>query len=395
MFFPFSDTLLARARLPLAMAFVCLSGSLVEIPKAIAQITIPAPQVAARSWLLLDVTSNQMLASAEPDQKLEPASLTKLMTAYLAFTAVKEKRLTLDQRPTVSELAYKAIGSRMFVDPATPATVDQLLHGMIIQSGNDAAIILAEAIAGSEANFAKLMNEQAQRLGMKNSSFRNATGLPDGQHFSSARDMATLAQRLIADFPDFYPIYSMKEYRYNNISQANRNNLLFVDPTVDGVKTGRTDAAGYCLVASAKRGERRLISVVMGATSETARAIEAQRLLNHGFQNFEVAKLYPASQPVGTYRVWKGVATDVKGVVPGGITVTIPKGRSDAIKAEVERTLPLFAPLAIGQKIGIVRVKLDDKVIAERPLLAEKAVEQAGIFGRAWDTVQLWVNKEK
>jgi serine-type D-Ala-D-Ala carboxypeptidase (penicillin-binding protein 5/6) len=385
-----------RQQFLLPLFFVVASAMSALMPNfVVAQMTINAPQVAARSWLLFDVASNQMLASSEPDQKLEPASLTKLMTAYLAFTAIKEKRLTLDQRPTVSEAAYKAIGSRMFVDPAQPATVDQLLHGMIIQSGNDAAIILAEAIAGTEPEFAKLMNVQAKKLGLTNSNFRNATGLPDTQHFSTARDMATLAQRIIADFPEHYPIYAKKEYRYNNIAQANRNNLLFVDPTVDGVKTGRTDAAGFCLVASAKRGERRLISVVMGTSSETARAIESQRLLNHGFQNFEVAKLFQNSQPVGSYRLWKGVELEVKGVVQGGVTVSVPKGRSDSLKAEVERTQPLIAPLTAGQKIGVVRIKLDDKVIAERPLLAEKAFVEAGFFGRTWDTLQLWIKKDE
>jgi serine-type D-Ala-D-Ala carboxypeptidase (penicillin-binding protein 5/6) len=385
-----------RQQFLLPLFFVVASAMSALMPNfVVAQMTINAPQVAARSWLLFDVASNQMLASSEPDQKLEPASLTKLMTAYLAFTAIKEKRLTLDQRPTVSEAAYKAIGSRMFVDPAQPATVDQLLHGMIIQSGNDAAIILAEAIAGTEPEFAKLMNVQAKKLGLTNSNFRNSTGLPDTQHFSTARDMATLAQRIITDFPEHYPIYAKKEYRYNNIAQANRNNLLFVDPTVDGVKTGRTDAAGFCLVASAKRGERRLISVVMGTSSETARAIESQRLLNHGFQNFEVAKLFQNSQPVGAYRLWKGVDLEVKGFVQGGITVSVPKGRSDSLKAEVERTQPLIAPLTAGQKIGVVRIKLDDKVIAERPLLAEKAFAEAGFIGRTWDTLQLWIKKDE
>jgi serine-type D-Ala-D-Ala carboxypeptidase (penicillin-binding protein 5/6) len=385
-----------RKQYLLSSFFVFATAVAALLPvRADAQITINAPQVAARSWLLFDVASNQMLAASEPDQKLEPASLTKLMTAYLSFTAVKEKRLTLDQRPTVSEAAYKAIGSRMFVDPAQPATVDQLLHGMIIQSGNDAAIIMAEAIAGTEAEFAKLMNLQAKKLGLTNSNFRNATGLPDAQHFSTARDMATLAQRIISDFPEFYPIYAKKEYRYNNIAQANRNNLLFVDPTVDGVKTGRTDAAGFCLVASAKRGERRLISVVMGTSSETARAIESQRLLNHGFQNFEVAKLFQNAQAVGTYRIWKGIEQEVKGVVQGGVTVSVPKGRSDSLKAEVERTQPLIAPLTAGQKIGVVRIKLDDKVIAERPLIAEKAITEAGFIGRTWDTLQLWVKKDE
>ncbi len=387
------------ARAGVRNAFLKIAGSIAVVASIIitthshAQLNIGAPQVAARSWLLLEVSSNQLIASNEPDQKVEPASLTKLMTAYLAFSALKEKRLTLEQKPQVSEAAYKAIGSRMFVDRAQPATVDQLLHGMIIQSGNDAAIILAEAIAGTEADFSKLMNAQAKKLGMTNTNFRNATGLPDAQHFSSARDMATLANRVITDFPDFYPIYSKKEYRYNNISQANRNNLLFVDPTVDGVKTGRTDAAGYCLVASAKRGDRRLISVVMGTASETARAIESQRLLNHGFQNFELAKLFQGSQSVGTYKVWKGSSTEVKGIIPNGLTISVPKGRAEALKAEVERIQPLIAPLSVGQKIGVVRVKLDDKVISEQTLVAEKAVEQAGIFGRAWDTVQLWVNK--
>jgi serine-type D-Ala-D-Ala carboxypeptidase (penicillin-binding protein 5/6) len=384
-----------KMRASCAFLFSVAALTLTLSSSASAQLSVPAPQVAARSWLLLDVSSNQLLASNEPDQKLEPASLTKLMTAYLAFTALKEKRLTLEQRPTVSEVAYKAIGSRMFVDPANPATVDQLLHGMIIQSGNDAAIILAEAIAGTEGNFAKLMNEQAAKLGLKNTSFKNATGLPDSQHFSTARDMSMLAQRVITDFPEFYPIYAKKEYRYNNIAQANRNNLLFVDPTVDGVKTGRTDAAGYCLVASAIRGDRRLISVVMGTTSETARAIESQRLLNHGFQNFEVAKLFQSAQPVGTYRIWKGASDEIRGVVPGGFIVSVPKGRSEALKAEIERIQPLIAPVTAGQKIGMVRVKLDDKVVAERPLLAEKAIAQAGIFGRAWDTIQLWINKDK
>ena len=376
-----------------AAQITVLVASLIA-PSAFAQTTIPAPQVAARSWLLLDVSSNQILASLDPDQKLEPASLTKLMTAYLTFTALKEKRLTLEQRPPVSERAYKAIGSRMFVDPAQPATVEQLMNGMIVQSGNDAAIILAEAVAGTEDDFAKLMNTQAQKLGLTNSSFKNATGLPDSQHFSTARDMGMLAQRIISDFPEFYPIYSKKEYRYNNIAQANRNNLLFVDPTVDGVKTGRTDAAGYCLVASAKRGDRRLISVVMGTGSETARAIESQRLLNHGFQNFEIAKPIAANQVLGTYRLWKGASNEIKGVVAGGLTVTIPKGRGDAVKAEVERIQPLIAPLTAGQKIGTVRIKLDDKIIAERALVAEKAVDEAGFFGRLWDTIQMWFKKD-
>ncbi|HWS75614.1 MAG TPA: D-alanyl-D-alanine carboxypeptidase family protein [Quisquiliibacterium sp.] len=360
---------------------------------------VPAPSLAARSWLLVDVTTGQELAAAEPDMKIEPASLTKLMTAYLAFKALKEKRLTPDQRPPVSPAAWKAIGSRMFVDPAKPATVDELLHGMIIQSGNDASIILAEAIAGSEAGFAELMNREAQRMGMKNTSFRNATGLPDPQHYTTARDLATLATRLILDFPQNYSLYSQKEYTYNKIRQPNRNRLLFIDPSVDGVKTGHTEAAGYCLIASSRRDQpgagfqRRLLSVMLGTASEAARAIESQKLLNYGFQGFDAVKLFEAGKPAGAYVVWKGSKREVAAGFTDDVAVAVPRGQAGAVKAEIERTEPLVAPIAQGQRIGTLRVKLGDKVLAERPLLALAAVEPAGIFGRAWDTIRLWIGK--
>lgn len=376
-----------------------LAAIVLSLFASIAAAQVPAPTLAARSWLLMDVTTNQVLAAAEPDMKVEPASLTKLMTAYLAFKALHEKRLTPDQRPPVSTAAWKAIGSRMFVDPAKPATVDELLHGMIIQSGNDASVILAEAIAGSEAGFAELMNREAQRMGMKNTSFRNATGLPDPQHYSTARDLAILATRLIQDFPQNYSLYSQKEYTYNKIRQPNRNRLLFIDPTVDGVKTGHTDAAGYCLIASSRREQpgagfqRRLLSVMLGTASESARAIESQKLLNYGFQNFDAVKVFEAGKPSGSYEVWKGAKNEVAAGFTDDVTVAVPRGQAAQVKAEIERTEPLVAPIAQGQRIGTLRVKLGDRVLAERPLLALAAVEEAGLVGRAWDTIRLWIGK--
>jgi D-alanyl-D-alanine carboxypeptidase (penicillin-binding protein 5/6) len=355
-----------------------------------------APQIAAKSWLLVDVTTGQLLAASEPDMKVEPASLTKLMTAYLVFNAIKEKKLALDARPPVSPVAWKAIGSRMFVDPAKPATVEELLRGLIVQSGNDAAIILAEALGGSEQGFATQMNREAQRLGMRNSSFTNASGLPDAQHYSTARDLAILASRLIEEHPDFYRMYSEREYTYNNIKQPNRNRLLFIDPTVDGMKTGHTDAAGYCLIASSRREQpgqgfsRRLLTVVLGTASEAARAIESQKLLNYGFANFDVVRLYQKDQPAASYQVWKGAADEVKAGFQSNVLVTVARGSGDRVKGEIERMQPLVAPIEKGQRLGTLRVRLDDKVIAEQPLVALEPVAQGGWFGRAWDTMRLW-----
>ena len=355
-----------------------------------------APQIAARSWLLVDVTTGQLLAAHEPDMRVEPASLTKLMTAYLVFNAIRERKLALDHRPPVSPQAWKAIGSRMFVDPARPATVDELLHGLIIQSGNDAAMILAEALGGSEAGFAQLMNREAERLGMRNTNFTNASGLPGAQHYATARDLAILASRLIEEHPDNYRLYSQRDYQYNNIKQSNRNRLLFTDPTVDGVKTGHTEAAGYCLIASSRREQpgggtpRRLLSVVMGTSSEAARAIESQKLLNWGFANFDVVRLYQKDQPAASYRVWKGQAGEVRVGFATNVLVTVVRGQGERVKGEIERIQPLVAPIAKGQRIGTLRVRLDDQTIAEQPLIALDAVEQAGWFGRTWDTIQLW-----
>ena len=363
------------------------------VSPALAQVA--PPTMTARSWLLLDATSGQIIASHEADRKSDPASLTKLMTAYLAFSALKEKRLAIDARPMVSQRAYKAIGSRMFVEPAAPATVEELLRGMIIQSGNDASVVLAEALAGGEEPFAQQMNREAERLGMRNTQFRNATGLPNPEHYSTARDMAILAARLITDHPDFYKLYSEREFTFNKIRQPNRNRLLFIDPSVDGMKTGYTEAAGYCLIASARREQagvglsRRLIAVVMGANTDSVRITESQRLLNYGFQNFELVRAYAKGQELGSYPVWKGKGVLVAGAVDQDIIITVARGQADKVKGEVERIEPLIAPITQGQRIGTLRVKLGDQVMAERPVLAQATVDEAGWMGRLWDGLRL------
>ena len=352
----------------------------------------PAPRVMGRSWMVGDLTSGQVLVAEKADERIEPASLTKLMTAYLVFVALREKKLTLGQQLPISVRAWRAAGSRMFVDPRKPVTVDELIKGMEVQSGNDACIALAEAVAGSEEMFAQMMNREAARLGMANSHFANATGLPDVKHYSTARDLYILAAAVIGDFPEEYArYYAIKEYRYNNITQPNRNRLLWLDPTVDGVKTGHTEAAGYCLIASSKRGPRRLLSVLMGATSESGRAQESQRLLNWGYQFFDSLKLFGAGEVVRTLEVWKGASRTVKAGAKGDLYVTVPKGEADKLKAELVAQQPLIAPIAKGQRVGTLHVALDGKPLAEYPLLALEPVGAAGIFGRAWDTLRLWI----
>ena len=355
--------------------------------------TPPAPVINAKSWILLDVSSGQVLASQGPAERIEPASLTKLMTAYLAFSALKAKTLTLEQAVPVSEKAWKMGGSRMFIEPKKPVTVAELLRGMIVQSCNDACIALAELISGSEEAFAAAMNREAKRLGMKNTSFRNSTGWPDPEHYTTAADLGVLAAAIIRDFPDFYSLYSMKQYSYNSITQSNRNKLLWVDPNVDGMKTGFTDAAGYCLIASAKRGPRRLLSVVLGTGSENARATESQKLLNFGFLNYDGVKLYDKGQSISSLEVWKGSAREVKAGFDRELFVTLPKGQADKVKATLLSQKPLLAPIALGQKIGTMKVTVDGREIAEVPVIALEAVEGAGVFGRAYDTVRLWFTK--
>lgn len=354
----------------------------------------PAGQISVvgRAWVLADLSSGQILSAEKPDERFEPASLTKLMTAYLAFAALKEKKLTLEQQVTVSERALRATGSRMFVDPRTPVTVDELIRGMIVQSGNDACTALAEAVAGSEEQFAQLMNREAARLGMKNSRFRNASGLPNPQHYSSARDLQLLATALIRDFPEQYAqYYAQKEFRYNGVTQANRNRLLWLDPSVDGLKTGYTEAAGYCLVASSKRGPRRLLSVLLGATSEAARAQESQKLLNWGFQFFDGVRLYAGGAPVKEIEVWKGARPALKAGFKGDMVVTVARGEGAKLKAELLSQSPLVAPVAEGDRVGVLRVTLEGKAVGEYPVVALESVPAAGFFGRAWDTLRLWI----
>lgn len=364
-----------------------------------------APEVAARAYLLLDVTSGQVLAAKEADQPVEPASLTKLMTAYLVFDALKSGKISLTQTFGVSERAWKMPGSRMFIDPKMQVPVEDLIKGMIVQSGNDATVALAEGVAGSVERFVQLMNEQGKALGLKGTSYRNPEGLTEAGHTTTAHDLATLATRLMTDFPQYVPYYAIQRYRYPGTPAANdtnRNTLLFRDPSVDGLKTGHTSAAGYCLVATARRqvpglgegvqGQRRLLSVVLGATSENARAAETQKLLNWGYTAYEAVRLFPAGAPVATPRIWKGKAEQVKLGRPEGVVVSVPSGEGSKLKSEVIRPEPLVAPLTRGQALGTLKVTMaSGATAAEIPLTVMETVEESGVFGRAWDAIRLWI----
>jgi len=377
--------MIPRLLLPVALAAVLCALSL----PAGAQVPAPPP-VAARAWLLMDAASGQLLASQGEHERAEPASLTKLMTAYLTFAALRAKTLQPGQTVPVSERAWRAEGSRMFIEPRKPVTVEELIHGMIVQSGNDACIALAEAVAGSEDVFVQMMNREAHRLGMKDTSFANSTGLSATNHYSSAYDMALLASAVIRDFPEYYRYYSIREYRYNNITQPNRNRLLWLDPNVDGVKTGHTENAGYCLIASAKRGTRRMLSVVLGTASENVRAQESQKLLNFGFQFYDGVRLYDKGATVSTVQVWKGSERILKAGLESELSVSVPKGMADKVKADLVSQQPLLAPVSAGQRVGTLRITLESKPIGEYPVVALENVAVAGIFGRAWDTVRLW-----
>lgn len=350
--------------------------------------SVPAPTIAARAWVTIDVLSGQVLASSNASMQIEPASLTKIMTAYVVFNALKEKRITLDQQVSISERAWRTGGSRMFVEPRKPVTVDELIQGVIVQSGNDASVALAEAVGGTEASFATLMNQEAERLGMTQSYFKNATGLPDPQHVTTVDDLAKLSVALIDDHPDFFHYYKQKEFTYNKITQPNRNRLLWSDPSVDGMKTGHTDAAGYCLVSTALRGDRRILSVVVGADSEATRAEESLKLLNWSFQNFDSVELYGQNQPGLDARVWEGTVETVKLGPAEPIWVTVPRGKSADIKPIAQRTDPLLAPLVKDQQVGTLVLTLDNKPIKVTPLVVQSAVERAGFFGRMIDLVK-------
>jgi len=360
--------------------------------------TVPAPSIAAKSWLLLDATSGQVIAAQDPNARIEPASLTKIMTAYVTFQAIRDKKLALNTMVNVSPRAWKvdSSSSKMFIDPATPVSVDDLLHGLMIQSGNDAAVALAEAVAGDEATFVVLMNHEAQRMGMKNSKFANPHGLPSPDNFSTAQDLATLATNVIRDFPEFYKIDSVKQFTYNKITQQNRNRLLWLDPTVDGMKTGHTESSGYSMIASARRpngtsGQRRLISVVSGASSDGVRTQESQKLLNWGFQNFDTVKLYSKGQAIATPEVWKGSQSTVKIGFTNDVLVTIPKGVAGKLKPVLERKDPLVAPLPRNGRVGTLRMMVDNKPLLVLPVVALEEVPEASIFGRAWDSLRLMI----
>jgi D-alanyl-D-alanine carboxypeptidase (penicillin-binding protein 5/6) len=353
---------------------------------------VTAPPIAARAYLVTDLLSGQTLAAANENDRFEPASLTKLMTAYVVFTALGERKLDAAQPVNVSANAAKASGSRMFVAPGQAVTVSDLLRGMIVQSGNDAAVALAEAVAGSEEAFVAMMNRQAERMGLANTRFVNATGQPATGHYSSARDLAALAAALIREFPDRYALYAQKDFSWSGITQTNRNRLLWTDPTVDGVKTGFTEAAGYCLVASAKRGERRLLSVVLGAQSDSLRTSESQKLLNFGFQAYETRRLYRKGEAVATRAIYKGT----KGAVPLGfdhdVWLTLPRERFTGLATLLETRQPFVAPLAAGQKAGIIKLTRDNAPVAEFPVVALEEVPVAGFLSRGWDTLRLLFN---
>jgi D-alanyl-D-alanine carboxypeptidase (penicillin-binding protein 5/6) len=361
---------------------------------------LPAPEIAAREYLLVDMNANQVLAERGADTSADPASLTKLMTAYPVFVALREHKLALDQKLPVSPRALaerKGGGSLMFVDAATAPTVDELLQGLVVDSGNDAAVALAEGVAGSVEAYVAMMNRQAQAWGLKNTTFRNVTGLTETGHRSTPRDLAAIAQHVVRDFPEYYHYYAQRDFKFNNIKQENRNLLLQRDPGVDGLATGYSEAAGYGLLASAQRefpnGKRRLLALVMGADSVQARANEAQKLLNWGFTAFDDVRLVEAGKPVGApVQVWKGRQAQVGLGSQDAVYVAVPKGEGDRLKTQIERTDPLVAPLAKGQRVGSLKVSTaSGTAIATIPLTVLEDVPQAGLFGRAWDAIRLWI----
>jgi serine-type D-Ala-D-Ala carboxypeptidase (penicillin-binding protein 5/6) len=359
---------------------------------ALAAQVAPPPSLAVKAYLLQDFNSGTQIASYKKDERIEPASLTKIMTAYLTFDAIQDGHLKLEQTLPVSEKAWKVEGSKMFIEPKTPVTVDELLHGMIIQSGNDASITLAIGVAGTEEQFAEMMNKQAIKLGMTNSHFMNATGLPDKDHYTTANDLAILASALIRDFPlEYRRLYSVKEYTYNKITQPNRNRLLWLDSNVDGMKTGHTDTAGYCLIASSKRGDSRLVSIVLGAVTEAMRASESQKLLNYGFQFYESTLVYKQAQTINTLRVFKGQDKTIAATLNKDFYLTLPKGEYARVKANMTSQQPLIAPIKAGQEIGKISFSLDGKIINEQKLVAKKAIGEASFFGRMVDSLKLLI----
>lgn len=372
--------------IPLIITLLSLthySAYAVELP------TAPPPELAATAWLLLDVGSGQVLAEHDADRRIEPASLTKLLSAYLIFNAIAHGGIKTSDIVYPTNDAWQTGGSRMFIEPNKPVSVDDLLHGMIVQSGNDATVALAERVGGTQAGFVSMMNATAQQLGMTHSHFATATGLPDPQHYTTARDLSLVAAAIQRDFPQFSYLYSIKSFTYNHITQANRNRLLWTDPSVDGMKTGHTEAAGYCLIASAHRGNRQLISVVLGTTSDALRASESQRLLNYGFQFFDTVQVYAPNQTVTTLKVWQGKQAHIRVGFLHGLQLSVPHGRAQDLRTALTTQQPLLAPLSIGQNIGTLTVSLDNHILGQYHLQALDNDMAASWLGKFWDKLML------
>lgn len=380
-----------KVRPAMKSIFLFISLLLPALANALTAQMPVAPVLAAKSYLLFDYTSNQILVNQNGDARLEPASLTKMMTAYLAFHALNNGTLSLEQNLLVPAAALLSTDgeSRMLLRAGQSVSVDDLLHGLIIQSGNDAAITLALSIAGSEAAFVDMMNREAKRLGMNNTHFTNPVGMPDAQHYSSATDLALLAAAIVRDYPQYYTLFSQRNFTFNNVTQANRNRLLWIDPYADGVKTGHTETAGYCLVGSSRRDNRRLISILLGADSDNLRATESQKLLNFGFQYFDAVRLYQKDQPVGNLRIWKGTESHVEVGFQRDTYLSIPKGTLAQLKATMETRQPILAPISNGQQLGVLKLTLAGKPYTELPLVALDSVPQANVFARGWDSIRL------
>ncbi len=371
----------------LLISFLALVLSNSIMAQQVAPLPIPAPPgLAAKSYLLVDFHTGKVIAEKNADLRLEPASLTKMMTAYIVSFQLTHSDLRPEDLVPVSARAHKAIGSRTFLEPGSQVTVRDLMYGLVVQSGNDASIALAEHVGGSEEGFVTMMNEMAKRLGMKNTNFVNSTGLPSKNHYSTANDMALLAAAVIRDHPSHYRLYSVKEFEYNGIKQKNRNSLLLHDPTVDGIKTGHTEAAGYCLVASAQRGDMRLISVLMGARNEQQRGTESLRALNYGFRFFETVKITEANKKLGDAQVWGGSTDDVAMAVSSEHYLTLQSGQQKALVREFKLNSDLVAPIEAGQQLGVVNFRLNDKVVAELPVVALNPVDEGGFFTRTADS---------
>jgi len=370
----------------LVVASFCSSLALAQPPAK----SVPAlPPLSSKSYLLVDFQSQQVLASKNIQERIEPASLTKLMTAYVAFDALRQKRISLGQTVGVSEKAWRAPGSRMFLEPGGSASIEELLQGMIVQSGNDASIALAEGVAGSEPVFVDQMNREAVRMGLKNSRFANVTGLPNPQHYSTAEDLALLSAAIIREFPQYFPMYKLREFRYHNITQYNRNRLLGRDPFVDGMKTGYTESAGFCMIATAQRGDRRLIAVVLDAGSDNGRAAEAQKLLNYGFEAFDTLKLYARGEPVQEMPVWKGAKELLRAGFTEDYYVTIPRGLAQQLKASLESMQPLVAPIHAGDRVGTLKLSFEGRPFGEQNVVALENVGIANMFIRGWHSLRL------